>query len=155
MEECVNILINNNKTISTMESCTGGLIANSITNIPGASNIFKFGAITYSNEYKIKLGVNKELIDKYTVYSSEVAKDMAKTITNYTSSNYGIGITGKMNKPDPMNPYGDDNIVFISIYDGDNDKYYDNKVTLKYDNRVDNKNQILEEVILLLKTILK
>ena len=155
MEECVNILINNNKTISTMESCTGGLIANSITNIPGASNIFKFGAITYSNEYKIKLGVNKELIDKYTVYSSEVAKDMAMTITNYTSSNYGIGITGKMNKPDPMNPYGDDNIVFISIYDGDNDKYYDNKVTLKYDNRVDNKNQILEEVILLLKTILK
>ena len=69
MYEVVNNLIKLNKTISTMESCTGGYIANSITNIPGASDIFMFGAVTYSNEYKIKLGVDKSLIDSYSVYS--------------------------------------------------------------------------------------
>ena len=78
MEEVINLLIKNHKTISTMESCTGGLIANAITNIPGSSEVFKFSAITYSNEYKIKLGVSEELINKYTVYSNEVAIDMAK-----------------------------------------------------------------------------
>jgi len=154
MEEIINYLIDINKKISTMESCTGGFIANSITNIPGASNIFNFGAVTYSNEYKIKLGVNKELIDNYTVYSLEVAKDMARAITAYTNSNYGIGITGKLNKADPMNPYGDDNIVYISVYDKINNKYLNNKIELKYGNRIDNKKQILEEVIILLKSLL-
>ena len=87
MKEVVNILIDKKITISVMESCTGGSMANSITNIPGASEIFKFGAVTYSNEYKIKLGVDEELINKYTVYSSEVAQDMAKKISEYTNSN--------------------------------------------------------------------
>ncbi|MBP5684052.1 MAG: nicotinamide-nucleotide amidohydrolase family protein [Bacilli bacterium] len=146
MEEVVNYLIKNNKTISVMESCTGGSVANSITNVPGASSIFFFGAVTYSNEYKIKLGVNKELIDKYTVYSTEVAKDMAKVISNYTNTHYGIGVTGKLNKPDPKNPYGDDNTVYISIYDKDNDKYYPKTIILKHENRIDNKNQIINEI---------
>ena len=108
MEEIIKLLIDKKKTISTMESCSGGLIANSITNIPGASEIFKFGAVTYSNEYKIKLGVSEELINEYTVYSQEVANNMAKTIVEYTNSNIGIGVTGKLNKPDPNNPYGKD-----------------------------------------------
>ena len=64
MKSLVKYLIENNKKISTMESCTGGYIANSITNVEGSSNIFKFGAVTYSNEYKIKMGVNKEVINK-------------------------------------------------------------------------------------------
>ena len=54
MKEIVEKLIKLNKTISTMESCTGGYVANGITNIPGASSVFMFGAITYSNEYKIQ-----------------------------------------------------------------------------------------------------
>ena len=47
-------LTKNKKTIATMESCTGGGVANIITNIPGASEVLKFSAVTYSNEYKIK-----------------------------------------------------------------------------------------------------
>ncbi len=154
MEEVVKLLIEKNKTISVMESCTGGSISNSITNIPGASNIFNFGAVTYSNLYKIKLGVKSELIEEYTVYSEEVAKDMARAIVDFTNANYGIGVTGKLNKPDPMNPYGEDNIVYISVYDRDNNKYYDNKITLLHEERIDNKNQILEEVTKLLKELL-
>ncbi len=155
MEEVVDSLIQINKTISVMESCTGGFVSNAITNIPGASNIFSFGAVTYSNEYKIKLGVNKELIDEYSVYSSEVAKDMSRAITTYTNSNYGIGVTGKMNKPDPNNPYGDDSTVYISIYDKDNDIYYPKTIVLKHESRIDNKNQVLEEIINILKNCFK
>jgi len=124
MNKVVELLIKNNKTISTMESCTGGALVNAITNIPGASEVLKFSAITYSNEYKIKLGVDSKIIDKYTVYSIETADEMSKVISNYTNSNYGVGITGKLSRPDINNPYGEDNLVFISIYNKDNNKYY-------------------------------
>ena len=94
MKEIVEKLIKLNKTISTMESCTGGYVANGITNVPGASSVFMFGAITYSNDYKIKMGVSSEDIEEYSVYSAIVANDMSKTICSYTNSSYGIGITG-------------------------------------------------------------
>ena len=87
-------------TIATMESCTGGGVANAITNMEGASEIFKFSAVTYCNEYKIKMGVDKEVIDKYTVYSIETAMSMAKAISNFANSNYGVGVTGKLNRKD-------------------------------------------------------
>ena len=58
MEEIIKKLTKLDKTISTMESCTGGGLANAITNIEGASEVFKYGAVTYSNEFKIKMGVS-------------------------------------------------------------------------------------------------
>ena len=78
MEEIVKRLTEKSLTIATMESCTGGAVANAITDIEGASIVFKFGAVTYSNEYKIKMGVNPEVIDKFTVYSMETAKEMSE-----------------------------------------------------------------------------
>ena len=147
MERVINKLILENKTISTMESCTGGAIVNAITNIPDASRVLKYSAVTYSNEYKIKMGVSSELINKYTVYSIEVARCMAKTISNFTGSNYGVGVTGKLKKADENNPYGANDVVYLSIYDRDVDKYYDEKIKLRFDSRIDNKNQIIEVFI--------
>ena len=155
MQEVVDKLIEKNKTISVMESCTGGSVSNSITNIPGASNVFNFGAVTYSNIYKIKMGVNSELIEEYSVYSPEVAKDMARAITEYTNSNYGIGITGKLNKPDPNNPYGEDNTVYICILDDDNSTYYPKTIILDEEDRIKNKEQIIKEIKELLLELLK
>lgn len=155
MQEIVDILRKNNKTIATMESCTGGQIVNEITNIEGASDIIKFSAITYSNEYKIKMGVNKQVIDKYSVYSENTAMEMSKVICDYTNSNYGIGITGKLNRIDKYNNFGNDNEVFISIYDKDNNKFYNKKVIAKEENRIGNKKLILNEVINILKDIVK
>lgn len=154
MQEIVNKLINNKQTISTMESCTGGFIASSITNIEGSSEIIKFSAITYSNEYKIKMGIHKETIDKYTVYSQEVANEMSKTISNYTNSDYGIGITGKLNSPDPNNQSGLDNLVYISIYDKNKDTYHNDIVKCKNQTRIKNKELVLNKVIEILKNIL-
>ena len=147
MERVIKKLIDKNKTISTMESCTGGAIVNSITNVPNASHVIKFSAVTYSNDFKIKMGVSSKLIEKYTVYSMEVARSMAKCISEYTNSNYGVGVTGKLQKQDDANPYGDNNIVYLSIYDADNDKYYDERITLLFDDRNANKNQIVDVFI--------
>ena len=154
MKEIVEKLIKLNKTISTMESCTGGSLAGSITNIPGASEIFKFGAVTYSNEFKIKMGVNKDVIDEYSVYSENTANEMSKNISKFTNSNYGIGITGKLNRQDVNNTRGENNIVYISLYDRDNDCYYNRKVTVIYETREENKQYVIDNVIELLGGIL-
>lgn len=143
MEELVKLLIEKEKTISFMESCTGGYLVNGITNIPNASKVLKFSAVTYSNEFKEKLGVPKDIIDKYTVYSVPVANMMAKVISEYALSNYGVGVTGKLKKIDEANPYGEDDIVYLSIYDRDNDTYYNEKIKLTKDTRIECKNEII------------
>lgn len=155
MQEIVNILKLNNKTISTMESCTGGALVNEITNIEGASNVLCFSAVTYSNDFKIKMGVDKEIIDKYTVYSIETAKSMSKAISDFTNSNYGIGITGKLNRIDENNLYGENNQVFISIYDKDNDCFFEQIIKVKSNNRCQCKEEIITLVQEMLFDILK
>lgn len=154
MKEIIEKLTKLKKTISTMESCTGGSVANAITNIEGSSEVFSFGAVTYSNEYKIKMGIAKDTINKYTVYSKEVANEMSYNIAKYTNSNYGIGVTGKLNKADKLNPYKEDNIVYISIYDRDNNKFYNDKIIVTNRNRSDNKKQVLDKIINMLNRII-
>ena len=144
MKQIVDKLKEKNKTISTMESCTGGGVANAITNIEGASEVLRFSAVTYSNEYKIKMGVSSDIIDKYSVYSTQTAREMSKNISNFSNSNYGIGITGKLNRVDINNLYGSDNTVYLSIYDKDNDKYYDYDLVVTESSREENKKIVID-----------
>ena len=152
MKEVIDYLIDNKISISTMESCTGGGVVNAITNIEGASEVLKFSAVTYSNEYKIKMGVNSETINKYSVYSMEVAQEMAKSISGFTNSDIGIGITGKLNRSDINNKFGNDNQVFISIFY--NDSYYDKGLLVTKKTRKENKEVIIEEITKILKELL-
>ena len=138
-------------TISTMESCTGGGVSNAITNCPGASDILKFSAVTYSNEFKIKMGVDPNIISKYSVYSLECAKSMSKAISDYTNSTYGVGITGKMNRVDKNNPYGDNSKVFISIYNRINNSYKNSSINCIYSTRNKNKKLVIDEIIKLIE----
>jgi len=154
LKKIVEVLTQRNQTISTMESCTGGGLANAITNTEGASNIIKFSAVTYSNEYKIKMGVSQKTIDKYTVYSIETAREMAKNISNFSNSGYGIGITGKLNKVDPNNLNGNDNEVFISIYEQQTNKYYDKNIFVTKEDRKQNKEEVIDTIIDMLISIL-
>ena len=147
LKELVNKLIILKKTIASMESCTGGGFVNALTNVPGASEIIKFSAVTYSNEFKEKMGVKKEIIIKYSVYSMEVAKEMSKQISEFAQSDYGIGITGKLNKPDKANMYGDDNMVYISIYDKEKDSYHGMSVEVTKNSREENKAMIIELIV--------
>lgn len=147
MQRIIEILTNKNKTISTMESCTGGALASAITDIDGASEILKFSAVTYSNEYKIKMGVDPHIIDKYSVYSKETAMEMAHNIAIFANSNYGVGITGKLNRVDKNNLFGEDNKVFICIYDKDNKQDYLLEVLATEKSRNANKQLVINEII--------
>ncbi len=153
MKDVVDKLIKLNKTISTMESCTGGFLASSITNVEGASKIFKYGAVTYSNEYKIKMGVDSNIIDKYTVYSIETANAMSKAICSFTNSSYGVGITGKLNRQDENNPFGSNNIVYVSIYDKEKNHNYTITIEDLVGDRESMKQQIINKITILLKNI--
>ena len=154
MNELVNKLIDMKKTIAAMESCTGGGFANAITNIPGASDILKFSAVTYSNEFKEKMGVKKTTIDEFSVYSMEVAKEMSKKISDFAQSDYGIGITGKLNKPDKANLYGSDNMVYICIYDKETNNYHGMSIEVTKDTREANKDFIIKIIVLELLRII-
>ena len=146
MKQIIDLLREKNKTISTMESCTGGGVANAITNVEGASEVLKYSAVTYSNEYKIKMGVDQDIINEYSVYSVETAMEMAKNISDFSNSNIGVGITGKLNRVDINNPYGEDNVVFISLYDKDNDKYYNYTVEATEGSRKENKELVIKKI---------
>ena len=154
MDEIIKILTLREEKISTMESATGGYIVNAITNVEGASEVFSFGAVTYSNFYKIKFGVDKNLIEKYSVYSMEVAHDMSRAITDYTNSRYGIGVTGKLNKVDRFNLSGKDKVVYISVFDRKKGYYLDRVLEVEDTTREENKKKVLLEIIALLKKML-
>ena len=155
IRKVVSLLKELGRSVSTMESCTGGGLANAITNVEGASDVFEFSAVTYSNDFKIKMGVDSSVIEKYSVYSVETARSMSKAISDYAKSTYGIGITGKINRVDKKNPYGEDNVVFFSIYDSINDKYYTSSLEAMDASRKDNKKYIIEEVGKLFLSILE
>jgi nicotinamide-nucleotide amidase len=96
MEEVVaRLLTENRATISTAESCTGGMLAEYLTNLAGSSNYFLGGAVCYSNEMKMSLaGVSTELIEAKGAVSAEVARALAEGIRKRVGTTIGIGVTG-------------------------------------------------------------
>lgn len=89
------LLKQQNKTISTAESCTGGNIAKLLTSVSGASKYFKGGVVSYATETKISvLGISEELIKAYSVVSAQVAKQMAINVKNIMKTDYAIATTG-------------------------------------------------------------
>lgn len=92
----VELLLKNNMTISFAESCTGGMLASTLINVSGSSNAINESYVTYSEEAKMRiLGVSKETLNKYTVYSSEVAEEMAEGLKKVTHANVCASVTGK------------------------------------------------------------
>jgi nicotinamide-nucleotide amidase len=96
LEEVVGMLLSQKKlTIAVAESCTGGLVSNRITNVPGSSNYFERGVVSYSNESKTEiLGVPKELIESVGAVSAEVVEAMAEGIRRLARSDIGFAISG-------------------------------------------------------------
>ena len=88
-------LLKQNIILTTVESCTGGLMASQLTDIPGCSNWFDRGFITYSNQSKIDcVGVKKNTINKYGAVSQQTANEMALGAINNSQGNLGLSITG-------------------------------------------------------------
>ena len=95
MNSLVKKLIKKKLKISFAESCTGGMLASTITSINGASKVFNLGLITYSNQAKIKiLKVNKNIINKYGAVSPECCKAMVVNLSKISRANINVSITG-------------------------------------------------------------
>lgn len=96
LEEAVTVLLwNRNLTLSTAESCTGGVIAARIVNVPGASDVFLQGMVTYSNEAKKRtLGVSEDTLRLYGAVSGECAKEMAEGGCSFSGTDVCLSVTG-------------------------------------------------------------
>ena len=95
MKSLIKILAKKKLKISFAESCTGGLLASSITSVSGASKIFTLGLVTYSNQAKIKfLKVNKNIIRKYGAVSHECCLTMVNNLSKISKANINVSITG-------------------------------------------------------------
>ena len=91
----LKLLTKKKLTLSFAESCTGGLLASSITSISGSSKVFNMGLVTYSNNAKVKLlKVPKKTINKYGAVSYETCLSMVKNLSKISRSNISISITG-------------------------------------------------------------
>ena len=110
----IKLLKEKNMTVTTAESCTGGMIASAIVSVAGASACFKEGYITYSNEAKKKLlGVREDTLKQHTVVSAQVAQEMAAGAAAAAQSSLAVSVTGVAGPdPDEGNPVG---LVYIGI----------------------------------------
>ncbi len=109
------LLAQQNKTISTAESCTGGKIAQVLTSVSGASNYFKGSVVSYSTETKISvLGISAGLIKEHSVVSAEVAKQMAMNIQKLMKTDYAIATTGNAG-PTKGDSDAEVGVVFIAL----------------------------------------
>lgn len=94
-EKIVKTLLEHSYTITTAESCTGGLLAGRILNVSGASSVYKEGYITYSNEAKERLlGVSHETLEQFSAVSEQTAKEMAEGAANAANAEVSLSTTG-------------------------------------------------------------
>lgn len=145
LKETIEEMKKQHHTLSTMESCTGGGVSSVITNIEGASEVFHYGAVTYTNEYKCKMGVDPRIIEKFGVYSTETSKAMAKAICQMTGSDIGIGVSGNLNLTDPIENKG--GVIYFSIYQLVEKKFYSKVVTINKPQREESKKAIINVII--------
>lgn len=105
------------KTLSVAESCTGGLIAHWLTDVPGSSQFFLLSAVTYCIEAKKRLlAIDQETIEKYGVVSPQTASEMAKGVMSLTGSDYALATTGNLG---PTALEGKETgLVYIALWDG-------------------------------------
>ncbi len=118
-ERVFQLLLEQGKTLATAESCTGGLLAKRLTDIPGSSAVFHRGVVTYANEAKEDLlGVPHETLAAHGAVSPETAKAMAEGIRLRAGSDLGVGITG-IAGPDGGTPEKPVGLIYIALSDGE------------------------------------
>ena len=152
MESLVKILIKKKLKISFAESCTGGLLASSITSISGASKVFSLGLVTYSNQAKISvLRVNKSIIQKYGAVSPQCCEAMVKNLAKISKAQINVSITGIAgpNGGTKSKPVG---LVYIGVKK--NNKLLITKNLFKYKNRKAIQKATVKRTIRIIKSLI-
>lgn len=151
-KEITESLIQKKLSIATMESCTSGLLASFISDTEGSSAVLSGSLITYGNESKIQMGVDKSVIEKYGVYSLETAIQMALALNKIFPSDFCIGVAGSLCNSDPNNADSIPGEVYYCIFY--KEEYYCEKLVLEESNRFNAKLEVLEHVGKKLLTLL-
>ena len=118
-EKAVKILNENNMTVATAESCTGGLIAKRITDVSGSSSVFNCGIVSYSNNIKNRLlGVSNDTLKKYGAVSSETVLEMVNGILEISKDTIGVAVSGIAgpNSDDTNKPVG---LIYLAVSNGE------------------------------------
>ena len=148
----VKLLTKKKLTLSFAESCTGGLLASSITSIGGSSKVFNMGLVTYSNNAKVKLlKVPKKTITKYGAVSYETCLLMVKNLSKISKSNISISITGVAgpNGGTKEKPVG---LVYIGLKKGS--KIIIRKNLFKNKKRISIQKKTVNETLKIIKTMI-
>lgn len=115
-QETARLLLEKNQTLALAESCTGGLIAAKLVNIPGLSAVFLEGIVTYSNEAKVKrVNVSRETLVKYGAVSEQTAGEMAQGVAFTSGAQIGLAVTG-IAGPEGATPDKPVGLVYLGLY---------------------------------------
>lgn len=137
-EKLVRILFERELRITTAESCTGGLIAAKLVNVAGVSDVFESGYITYSEDAKMRiLGVKRTTLEQYTVYSEQVAREMAEGAAKAAGADVAVSVTG-IAGPDGGMPDFPVGLCYIGCY-------YDGETTVECNHFEGDRQQIREK----------
>ena len=134
----VDKFIKNKKTISILDCSMGGCFINEITNVVYGRDILKFSVVTYSYDFLDKIGIVSDISDG----NITVIKEISKKISDFGNSNYGIGLSLIFGS-----------LVYVSVYDRDNDKYYTLSIDISDENIENGKSAVVNSITLLLLTI--
>ncbi len=148
----INSLKRKKMKISCAESCTGGLLASTITSISGASKIFNLGLVTYSNQTKINiLKINKSIIKKYGAVSHQCCISMVNNLANISNANINVSITGIAGPKGgtKQKPVG---LVYIGIKKGS--KIQINRYVFKSKNRISFQRATVKKALELISRII-
>lgn len=117
-EKLVKLLKEKKLTVATAESCTGGLIAKRITDIPGSSGVFECGIVSYSNRIKSEiLGVSEETLNMYGAVSEQTAREMVSGALKVSGADIAVSVTG-IAGPDSDGTDKPVGLVYIAVSDG-------------------------------------
>ena len=115
-EKAVKLLSEKKLKVALAESCTGGLLAKKITDVPGASKVFECGVVCYSDSIKRQLvGVRSETLERFTAVSVKTAKEMASGIRQRFNSDIGVGITGYASPVEGLPD--DEKVIIVAVSD--------------------------------------
>jgi len=152
MNSLIGKLIKKKLTISFAESCTGGMLASSITSVSGASKIFNFGLIVYSNYSKINiLKINRNIIKKYGAVSAECCEAMVKNLAKISKAHINVSVTGIAgpNGGTKTKPVG---LVYIGVKKGKKILVIKNLFILK--NRISIQKATVKKAIKIIKSLI-
>ncbi len=149
----VKLLKKHELTVTTAESCTGGLLAGTLVGVPGVSEVFREGFVTYSNKAKRKLlDVSKSTLKKYGAVSAQTAKEMAKGGVFATDSDICVAITG-LAGPDGATPEKPIGLVYIACYM--NDRVHVEEFRFKGDRQKIRERSVVQALDVLRRSILE